>query len=676
MTGDKPRYELHFHAGVQSAVDHNTLKTSVEDHLRRSLFKPLDQLPPDFAQFTGRQAELEYVTNILQNYNKLAILTGVAGVGKSALSIHAAYQLKPDFPDAQLYVNLRGTESQPLEPLQVLAGFVRALAGNDLPMPETITQRTNLYRSLLSNQRAIIILDNAQNEAQIQPLLPENANCAVIITTRQEIINLEGATTLEVEAMKELDAVNLFEYWIGSDRLLTEPASAQHIIDLCSQLPLAICLIGATIKNKPEWRLADIAQRLSDERQRLLSLRVSDLAIRISIALSYQELDNITAQLFRLLGLITGTTFSGELAITLLESKPEVAKASIKQLVDVQLIEIAGEGRYRFHDLVRLFAKGQLAQEVRQAARQAARLRLSRWYLETSQLMDLVINPDNDHKLAQVWNSQEARENVFLALNWFELEQTNLLAALKWAHQVKAWEIVAPLVTNLVNFFKAYGCWDDWQQTHEFALEAARTLEQLNENYLLDNSGVRCQKAQILANLGNVYSLQNDWQKASAAYQASMSLYEELENPLAVAKMLGNLANVDYRQGNWEQANGRYQHSLKMFSQLNDSDAEGQTLANFGIFWEQQNQAEKAAVLWQEALTKLPSDLPRAKRIEEWLNSIKPAFVEVPNQVMPETTQPPNLMEVPTQATTQPKLTTVVGAMIVIAIAFFLVFIM
>lgn len=676
MTGDKPRYELHFHAGVQSTVDDNTLKTIVKEHLRRSLFKPLNQLPPDFAQFTGRQAELERVINVLQHHNKLAILTGGAGVGKSALSIHATHKLKPDFPDAQLYVNLRGTESQPLEPLQVLAGFVRVLAGNDLSMPETITERSNLYRSLLSNQRAIIILDNAHNEAQIRPLLPENVDCAVIITTRQEIVNLEGATTLEIEAMREQDALNLLEYWIGSDRLLAEPASAQNIIDLCSQLPLAICIIGATIKNKPEWRLADIAQRFSDERQRLSSLRVSDLAVRVSIALSYQELDNITAQLFRLLGLITGTTFSGELAITLLESKPEVAQASIKQLVDVQLIEIAGEGRYRFHDLVRLFAKGQLAQEARQAARQAARLRLSRWYLETSQLMDLVINPDNYHKLAQVANSEEAKENVFLAMNWFELEQTNLLASLKWAHQVKAWEIVAPLVTNLVNFFKAYGCWDDWQQTHEFALEAAPTLEQLNENYISDNSGVRCQKAQILANLGNVYSLQNDWQKASVSYQASMSLFEQLENPLAVAKILGNLANVDSLQGNWEQATGRYQHSLEMFSQLNDRDAEGQTLANFGIVRAQQNQVEKADVLWQEALTKLPSDLPRSKHIEEWLNSIKPAFVEVPNQVIPPTAQPPNLIEASNQATTQPSMTTVVGAMVLIAIAFFLVFMM
>lgn len=677
MTGDKLRYELHFHTAGQSAVDHNTLNNIVEEHLRHSHFQPRHQLPAAIAQFTGRQAELERVTATLrQTDKKLAILTGVAGVGKSALSIQAAYQLKPDFPDAQLYVNLRGTESQPLEPLQVLACFVRALAGYDFPMPETLIERSNLYHSLLSNQRAIIILDNAHNEEQIRPLLPENANCAVIITTRQEIVNLEGAASLEIEAMSEQDALELLEYWLKSDRLKAEPSSATTIINLCSQLPLAICIIGAALQNQPTWRLEDIAQRLNNERKRLSSLRWSDLAVRVSLALSYQGLDKITARLFRLLGLLTGTTFSGALATTLLESEPTVAQASLQQLVDLQLIEIVSENRYHFHDLVRLFAKGQLAQEVRQEARQAARLRLSRWYLETSQIMDLALNPTHQQQLAQVGKSENA---TLVALNWFEQEQTNLLASLKWAYQVEAWEIVAALATNLVNFFHAYGYWDDWQQTHEFALEAVRTLEQLNEHSLVDNSGVRCQKAQILANLGNVYSLKSDWQKAAASYQASLSLFEELENSLAVAKILGNQATIDSRQGNWDKAGGRYQHSLEMFSQLNEPDAEAQTLANFGILWAQQNQAKKAAALWQEALTKLSSDLPKAKLIEEWLNSTKPALVEVPHQAIQETAQPANLpVAAPNQAiqATKPANPAIVfGVMVIIAIAFFLIFI-
>ena len=670
MIGDKLRYELHFHSNVQSA-DNYTIKTIVQNHLRRPLFNPLHQLPPDLIQFTGRQAELD----VLRHHEKFIILTGVAGVGKSALSIHAAYQLIPDFPDAQLYVNLRGTESQPLEPLQVLASFIRALAGYDFAMPETLFERVNLYRSLLSNQRAIIILDNAHNEAQIRPLLPENSNCAVMITTGKAVVNFVDATTLEVEALSEHEALNLFECWIGSDRLQAELDSAQTILNLCSRLPLAICIVAGTIKSKPHWQLADIAQRLTDEHKRLSSLRLSDLSIRISLAFAYQELDSITAQLLGLLGLLTGTTFSGELAATLLESEPAVAQAAIKQLVDVQLIEIVAEDRYRFHDLVRLFAKGQLAQEARQEARQAARLRLSRWYLATSQIMDLALNLNN-HQLEQA-GIEDVQKNISLALNWFELEQTNLLASLKWAYQVKAWEIIAPLATNLVNFFDAYGCWDDWQQTHEFALEATRTLKHLDE----DESAFNCQQAQILTNLGNVYSLLSDWQKAGEAYRASMSLFEELENPSSVAKILSNQANVDSLQGNWEEASDRYQHSLRMFRQLNEPVAEAQTLANFGILWAQQNQGEKAAALWQKALGKLPADLPKAQRIAEWLNLIKPTVVEIAQSVIqpvvveiPESASQSIIKESP-KSETQPQMTIVVGVIVVIAIAYFLIFV-
>jgi tetratricopeptide (TPR) repeat protein len=639
MSEDKPRYELHFHAGVQN-VDDNSIVTIVQDNLTESIIQPLYRLPPNISQFTGRQVELEQVTTYLRRTHEtkmaLAVLTGIAGVGKSAIAIHAAYQLKPDFPDAQLYINLRGTESQPTEPFQVLASFIRALAENDQPLPETLTERTNLYRSLLSKKRAIIILDNAYNEAQIRPLLPLNCACAVIITTRQEMAS-EAAATLEIEAMREPDALKLLEYWVGSDRIFAEPEAAKTIINLCRKLPLAICIIGGIFTDKPDWQLEDCAQKLSLERQRLLSLRLSDLVTRASISLSYQELAENTARLFRLLALLTGTTFSGAIAAALLECDKTSAIASLDQLVDQQLIEIVSVDRYRFHDLVRLFAKGQLAKEEPTLSRQAARLRISRWYLETAQIMDLALNSDNYHKFSSALKSTDTAQNLAItALNWFELEQTNLLAALKWAHQVKDWEIVVSLATNLVNFFNLYGSWDDWQQTQEMAWEAIQVLEQLTDNSLAQQE-LHFKKAQILANLGNVYSLKSDWQKASESYQLSLSLFEELGNRLGVAKTLGNWANVESRQGEWQKANVAYQQSLSIFSELKDNESEGQTLANFGILWAQQNQTEKAAELWQEALVKLPKDLPKAKRISQWLNLMKPV-VEMHNQEIAQLT--------------------------------------
>ncbi len=354
------------------------------------------------------------------------------------------------------------------------------------------------------------------------------------------------------------------------------------------------------------------------ERQRLAQLRLNDLDVRVTLTLSYQQLDAIAARLFRLLGLLTGASFAPALAAVLLESDSELAEESLARLVDAQLLEPIGERRYRFHDVVRLFARGQLAQEEPAEARQAARLRASRWYLETAQTMNLALNRDTRRQLAQALvkgkdQSIEAIEQNLLlgALNWFESERTNLLASVEWAHQAEAREIVTPLARNLVNFFNTYAYWADWERTHLLALEATREL------------GNRLGEAETLTNLGNVHSLRSNWDKASDCYEKSLGIFGEIGDRLGVAKTLGNLANVYSRQDYWEKASECYQQSLSIFSELGDRYSEGQTFANMGILYAQQNDPKKAVVLWQEALTRLPSDLPKSKRVTEWLQSIK-----------------------------------------------------
>ncbi|HEY9819518.1 MAG TPA: tetratricopeptide repeat protein [Candidatus Sericytochromatia bacterium] len=675
MVRDKPRYELHFHGIVQGAVvgDYNKVKNILQGSLAK--FASLHRLPPDIANFTGRQAELESVTALLGQASKsgetghnISVLTGMAGVGKSALAIHAAYQLKPDFPDAQLYVNLRGTESQPLEPSQVLAGFVRSLGVGDRSIPETLTQRSDLYRSLLSGKRALVLLDNALDEAQVRPLLPDSSTCAVIVTTRKPLADLEGAAILEVDEMTQ-EALDLLQNLVGVCTP-SELEAAKNVIDLCSRLPLAIRITAGTLKNKADWRFEDCADKLADERERLLSLRLSDLAVRVSLALSYQELDANTARLFRLLGLLIGSNFTPALAGALLESESAIAEESVKHLVDVQLLEPANEGRYRFHDLVRLFARGQLAQEEASEARQAARLRISRWYLETSEAMDLALNPETRRQLAQVLvegknQSIEATEQkLFLAaLNWFEIERTNVLASIEWANQAKARELVASLAKNLVNFFNIYGYWTDWEQTHLLALEAIRTLEDLPESDAPSDrisSGYR--EAQTLTNLGNVYSLQSDWQKASDCYEKSLGIFRELGDNPGIAKAMGNLANVYSRQGDWVKASDCYEQSLDIFRELKDSYGEGQTLANLGILYAQQSNQEKAIALWQEARRKLPSDLPKSKQLAEWLESTRRLTVVASSKPIEQ------------NQSQRPTLKIVGGLIVVIAIVLSLIF--
>lgn len=624
MTGDNPRYELHFHGLVQDSIAVDYKKVTEIFQYRLHKITPPHQLPPDLKDFTSRQAEgnriltqLQQVTLTGEIESRISIVTGMAGVGKSTLALHVAHQLKSDFPDAQLYVNLRGTEGQPLEPLEVLAGFLRVLGVNEASIPQRLTERSELYRSLLSEKRVLILLDNARDEFQIRPLLPENVSCAVLVTTRRRFTGFPEETILELSGMTEDEGISLLYNLIDVDQKEAESEVSKTIIEFCDRVPLAIRIASGILNNKPEWQLSDYANKLADERGRLENLRLSDLGVRANLTLSYQELSEIPARLFRLLGLLVGLNIEPEVAVALLELDPEIAADAFKTLVKIELLEVGNEGRYYFHDLVRLFARGHLAQEEPAEARQAARLRVSRWYLETAEIADLALNPETRRQLASVSINGKDRANIIernlllTALNWFEMERSNLLAAVEWAHQAEAWEIVVSLARNLVNFFNANGYWADWERSHGLGLEASREL------------GNHQGEAETLINLGNVYSLQGNWEKASNCYEQSLGIFSELNNRPGVAKSLSNLGNVYSQQNSWEKGIDRYKQSLEIFEDLDDSYRGGQTLANMGIFYAQQNDLENAVRFWQKSLTKLHPDLPKSKRVTEWLQSIK-----------------------------------------------------
>lgn len=675
MVGDRPRYELHFHACVQDAVvsDYNKVAQIFQGSLTRPRTGALHQLPLELTDLTGRQAERDRIMAWLREGEQrqehavpISAIAGIAGVGKSALTIHVAHQLQHDFPDAQLYVNLRGTEGQPVAPMDVLATFVQAWGVDARSIPDSLTQRCELYRSLLAGKRVLVLLDDAHNEEQVRPLLPTSSTCAVIITSRTNLAALEGSMVLDLTEMAPTDALEMLQKQVGLERIQAEQEAAKKIIDLCDRLPLAIRIAGGALQNKLNWQLDDYALSLAKERRRQEQLHLSNVAVRATLVLSYQELNTRAAHLFRLLGLLTGSKFLPSVAIALLESDVAIAEESVNCLVKMQLLEPATDERYRLHDLVRLFAKEQLAQEELAQARQAARLRAGRWYLETSKMMNLALHPETHRQLAQIPIASQVRplaateQNLWLgALNWFKLERTNLLACVDWAYQAEAWDIVVGLAENLVNFFNTYAARADWERTHALALEATRKLGKSSEsNRYVSRQG----EAQTLTNLGNLYSLQNNWEKASECYEQSLGIFSELEQRSGVAKAFGNLANVYAQQGQSGKASECYKQSLVIFGELKDSYGEGQTLANMGIFSIQQNHEEKAAVLWREALTKLPPDSPKTKQVAQWLKSIRP----IAQEIQATSPRPP-----------QRRISyVVVGLIIVIAIAFVVILLM
>ncbi|NET59074.1 MAG: tetratricopeptide repeat protein [Symploca sp. SIO2E6] len=637
MADNKPKYQLIFPDLLEGVIagDNQKFTQLLASGLVET--KSRHQLPPDIAHFTGRQVELEQVKACLQQvtlkeedirnssqgavsfFMKLCILTGIPGVGKSTLAIHVAHQLQSDFPDAQLYINLGGTESQTQEPLVVLASFLRALGIEDNLIPETLQERTQLYRELLSDKRALVLLDNAHDEAQLRPLLPDSPTCGVLVTTRKQLANLEQATVVNLEVMTEVDALALLQHLVRVEQSEAELAASKNLINLCHGLPLAISITAGTLQNKPNSILPAYTHQLADERQRLAQLYLRDLAVRASLALSYQELDATTARLFRLLGLLSGTNFALPLAAALLDESPAVAQKSVQHLVERQLLKPTNpkQDRYRFHDLVRSFARGQLAQEELVEDRQAARLRVARWYLEHSQQLTQALNYQTRQLLAQnlVEDQEESLETIEQnlltgALHWFEMEHSNLLASLEWAYQAQAWDIVVPFAKNLVNFFDTRAYWADWERTQLWSLEATRELGNTQE------------EAQTLTNLGKVYFRRGDWGNTIERYSQSLSIFQELGDSQGTGMTWGNLANIYSQQGDWLKARHGYEQSLDSFRQIGDAHQQGQTLVNMGILYVQQGNKQKAVALWQEALSKLNPELSEAQLVAEWLESM------------------------------------------------------
>ncbi|WP_410620632.1 BTAD domain-containing putative transcriptional regulator [Amycolatopsis sp. cmx-8-4] len=316
---------------------------------------PVCQLPPDVADFTGRDAELAELTEVLGSGDgvPVAVLSGEPGAGKSTLAVRAAHRLRARFPDGQLYV-----PSGPRDLGDVLADLLRALGVTGPAIPDDVRARAAVFRGRLTDRRVLVVLDDATDPEHVRTLLPGTPGCAVLVTSRRRLSGLAGAHRLPLGPLPDADAASLLTRLAGG-RVAREPADAARIIAACDHLPLALRIAGSRLAIRPHLRLAELADRLEDEVRRLDELTVSDLGVRGSIALSYDGLRPLTRRAFRLIGRCTNLDLPAW-AVTALIDDPGADEA-VEELVEASLLESGGpdetgEGRYRLHDLVRLYA--------------------------------------------------------------------------------------------------------------------------------------------------------------------------------------------------------------------------------------------------------------------------------------------------------------------------------
>lgn len=298
----------------------------------------------------------------------IATVHGPAGSGKSTLAIHVAHRLREAFPDGQLYVDLHGAtaETDPLTPLQVLRRWLRTLdVENPPPGDLDIDEAAARFRSLTAPRKMLIVLDNAAGTTQIRPLMPGGTGCAVLVTSRHALSTLDSTADLGLGLLPEHDALAVLERFVKPSRVAAEPAAAQRIVRFCGHLPLALRLAAARLAAHPTETLAAYADRLADTGQRLDELQHADLSYRGTLLPSVDTVRAQTggaeaARLFQLLGLIDGTDFSVHVAAALANRTVKQTQAAMDQLVEAHLVQTLACGRYRMHDLIRLFAREQL----------------------------------------------------------------------------------------------------------------------------------------------------------------------------------------------------------------------------------------------------------------------------------------------------------------------------
>nr|WP_052478269.1 tetratricopeptide repeat protein [Kibdelosporangium sp. MJ126-NF4]CEL17300.1 regulatory protein [Kibdelosporangium sp. MJ126-NF4]CTQ91471.1 regulatory protein [Kibdelosporangium sp. MJ126-NF4] len=499
-------------------------------------------LPPDVGEFTGRDADVATILRIGARPGKRAVVvSGFGGVGKSALAIHAAHQLTGQFPDGQLFADLRAaTGRDVLDPHEVLGRFLQALGVPSADVPVDTLERIEQYRSVTADRKMIILLDNAHNEQQVRPLLPGGDNTLVVITTRSRLTGLDGAESIELDFLGRDAAVDLLGRIIGADRVASQRAAAEQIAELCGGLPLAVRAAAAKLVANPDWPLRSLVVRLSDEHRRLDELTVDDLAIRSSLGLTYAELDETQRRAFHLLSVLDLPDFGWWPVAPLLDVSPARARQIVEHLVELRLLEVAcadgnGRARYRLHDLVQLFGAEQHESGVGMPA--AVARTLATWMAlidEGSRDLPRVTLAVRPVTLPEVTVDPALIEDVRADRGeWLQAESAAVVRMVERAYELRInYNTIVSLVSLLATPFAARNQFDEWERTQEIAVEVTGAV------------GDRTAQAVALAGLGQLHAEKDDFPAALTHFRKSATLSALVGDDSTFAAALVGMGNV------------------------------------------------------------------------------------------------------------------------------------
>ncbi|MBG0850356.1 tetratricopeptide repeat protein [Streptomyces spinoverrucosus] len=558
-------------------------------------------LPADPSLFVGRKDEVDEALRLLGEERPgpvTLLITGPAGVGKTAFAVRTGHLLASRFPDGQLHADLRGFGDEPAEPFTVLGTFLRALGIPGGTVPTELTGRIHLYRTLLAGRQMLVVLDNAAGAQQVSDLLPSGVRCATIITSRTTMAELSGRR-LPLGVLDPATGLALLREMLGRDRTDAECGSARSIVDTCGGLPLAVWVAGARLAARPRWPLAKVARALADEQRKLDELAVGHIAVRASLELTYHQMTAATQHALRMIALLPGPSFAAWALAALLDVGASEAEALLDDLVEVHLVQIGSANatgiRYQLHDLVRLFAGERVEQDVPERDRTAALTRLLGASLHLADLAADALSVDFQGipqlDLAS-WRLAAPEADQLLAdpLTWFNDERQFLIAVAEQA--LDGTEGVAPaagLATALTTLFQVGSHFDDWERLQNRALKAALS------------SGDRHSAAKVHRCLGELTTILDRYPEALDHFQQALQLAEG-QGPTYRASATAGLAYVHRLLGQYSSAMLHFEEAAQLAESAGNVNCLVYATNGLGVIDLEQGRVEAAVARFTKCL--------------------------------------------------------------------------
>ena len=577
------------------------------------------QLPADAVDFVGREEYLAELDGCVAVGTRpvIAVITGMPGAGKTALAVHWAHRVAGRFPDGQLYINLRGYAADPpLEPVESLARFLRALGVPDEHLPHSLDERAALYRSLLAERRVLVLLDNAAGADQVRPLLPGAGSSMALVTSRSNLaglVALDGAQQMELGPLPAQDSIALLVKVLGASRVQAEPEVAAELARLCGHLPLALRIAGAHLAGRPGRTLAAAAAALSADR--LAHLEVTgdaSAAVRASFDVSYRAQAPDVRRLFRLLGLVPGPDIATTSAAALVDASARDTARMMDSLASAHLVRQVAPDRFALHDLLGAYAVEQAEAEDDPAGRAEALNRLYEHYLATVGSAVGLLHPQVLRLPTSL--SDTARAITFTreadAIAWLDAERDNLVAVVqRSAAHGPRWAAVR-IADGLRAYFSMRMSIVDWSVAAEAALAAAQedadvqgeaalhlSLAWLNVRQSKNaaavehgrkalecsqRSGWRTGEAAAYGLLGSAWQVAGKLATAAEHSRSALELNRDLGNVGGQAVQLSNLCVIHFQLGNLVESAEYVAESVALYRKVRSRAGEASALAKLG----------------------------------------------------------------------------------------------